>query len=199
MGRLTRRPNRPSTLDMTGPEDYSILNSSEIETTIDALWQRISERFPESGLSSVGRRLLDISRHAAERSRLMNRPVYWLRFLSIAVISLMIGVCLDIPWLFSPHRERLDWVEAVELLEPAMNIVVLIGALVYFFISLERRFKRAKALEAIHELRSVAHIIDMHQLTKDPEALISGLPMTSHSPKSHVDEVRVTAVPGLLQ
>ena len=32
-----------------------------------------------------------------------------------------------------------------------------------------------RALKAIHELRSIAHIIDMHQLTKDPER-ITGAP-----------------------
>ncbi len=34
--------------------------------------------------------------------------------------------------------------------------------------NLETRIKRSRALRAIHELRSLAHVIDMHQLTKDP-------------------------------
>jgi hypothetical protein len=37
------------------------------------------------------------------------------------------------------------------------------------------------ALKALHEFRSVAHVIDMHQLTKDPSAL--GGPRTSSSPQ----------------
>src|SRR5207244_3214974 len=36
--------------------------------------------------------------------------------------------------------------------------------------SWENRIKRRRALKAIHELRALAHIIDMHQLTKDPES-----------------------------
>src|SRR5258708_24597219 len=35
------------------------------------------------------------------------------------------------------------------------------------------RIKRARALKAMHELRSLAHIIDMHQLTKDHESLFT--------------------------
>ena len=35
--------------------------------------------------------------------------------------------------------------------------------------TLETRFKRRKAVRAIHELRALAHIIDMHQLSKDPD------------------------------
>ncbi len=37
-----------------------------------------------------------------------------------------------------------------------------------------------RALKALHELRSIVHVIDMHQLTKDPSAL--GAPRTSSSP-----------------
>ncbi|MBY0229240.1 MAG: hypothetical protein K2W96_08190, partial [Gemmataceae bacterium] len=49
------------------------------------------------------------------------------------------------------------------------------GALVYLFaglvflITLETRWQRARAVQAIHELRAVAHIIDMHQLSKVPD------------------------------
>jgi len=34
---------------------------------------------------------------------------------------------------------------------------------------LERRWRRNQALRWIHELRSLAHVVDMHQLTKDPQ------------------------------
>ena len=47
--------------------------------------------------------------------------------------------------------------------------MVLIGAAIFFLVTLETRVKRRRALAALHELRAIAHIIDMHQLTKDPE------------------------------
>ena len=37
--------------------------------------------------------------------------------------------------------------------------------------TLETRLKRRRALKAIRELRALAHVIDMHQLTKDPERI----------------------------
>ena len=40
---------------------------------------------------------------------------------------------------------------------------------IYFMVSLETRFKRRIALKALYRLRSIIHIVDMHQLTKDPE------------------------------
>jgi hypothetical protein len=35
-------------------------------------------------------------------------------------------------------------------------------------ITLEERLKRRQILKALQELRSIIHVIDMHQLTKDP-------------------------------
>ena len=58
--------------------------------------------------------------------------------------------------------------------EAAINEVVFLGIAVFFFLNLETRLKRRRALRAIHELRSIAHIIDMHQLTKDPERISGG-------------------------
>jgi len=51
-----------------------------------------------------------------------------------------------------------------------------------FLTTLESRVKRARALAMIHELRSIAHIIDMHQLTKDPERVMSTVVTTNVSP-----------------
>ena len=40
-----------------------------------------------------------------------------------------------------------------------------------------------RALKAIHQLRAVAHVIDMHQLTKDPAAYDESYVSTASSPK----------------
>ena len=69
------------------------------------------------------------------------------------------------------------------MLEAVMNVVVLIGAAIFFLLTLEVRLKRQRALNALHELRSVAHVIDMHQLTKDPEKIINKGNRTDSSPK----------------
>jgi len=38
-------------------------------------------------------------------------------------------------------------------------------------------------LSLLHELRVMAHVIDMHQLTKDPESLLATYQQTKSSPK----------------
>jgi len=63
-------------------------------------------------------------------------------------------------------------VDLITLMEAGINDVVLIGAAIFFLLSFETRYKRQRALKAIHELRTIAHVIDMHQLTKDPHRII---------------------------
>ncbi len=52
--------------------------------------------------------------------------------------------------------------------------VPLVFAMFAFIWSLESRWKRHRALRYLHELRSIIHVIDMHQLTKDPHHLDDG-------------------------
>ena len=71
--------------------------------------------------------------------------------------------------------------EVITVLEALINDVVLLSLGLFFLISIETRIKRKRTLAAIHELRSIAHVIDMHQLTKDPAAGPRG--DTASSPK----------------
>ena len=48
---------------------------------------------------------------------------------------------------------------------------------------MEVRLKRNRALKLLHELRSIAHIVDMHQLTKDPATITGTATRTPSSPK----------------
>ena len=49
--------------------------------------------------------------------------------------------------------------------------------------TIEGRLKRKTVLENLHRLRSIVHVIDMHQLTKDPEQVLSPtlMPTTAKS------------------
>jgi len=66
-----------------------------------------------------------------------------------------------------------------------------LGAAIYFLFSLEKRIKRQRALAAIHELRSIAHIIDMHQLTKDPERMFRKWENTPTSPQIQMSPLQL--------
>ena len=76
--------------------------------------------------------------------------------------------------------------ELVQVVESGVNDLILLGAAFYFLVSLENRLKRRKALRALHRLRSQAHIIDMHQLTKDPIRVLVQGPNTLSSPRENM-------------
>jgi len=76
-------------------------------------------------------------------------------------------------------------------LEAAANLTLLTGAAMFSLIKLEQRLKRRRALAALHELRSIVHVIDMHQLTKDPSKFIVG-GNTPSSPPLLLNEFQMT-------
>ncbi len=148
---------------------YGQLDADHISLTIDRLRQRIERRFPGSGLARVCRELDLIAEKARERAAWIARPILPLRA-AVALLSVIIvaGLLATLHSLRAP-TQSFQLVEFVQLLESGINDVVLVGAAIFFLVTLENRIKRHRALAAIHEMRAIAHVIDMHQLTKDPE------------------------------
>lgn len=156
------------------------LDPVKIIETIDRLRLRIESRFPGSGLLGVCGICLRIAEHARERAEFIDRPIYWLRALIVLfVVAMVFGAGLVT--IFLP-RHLLDITENWETIEALTSETLLLSAGLFFLISLETRFKRRRALSAIHELRALAHVVDMHQLTKDPERLLPDWVQSKHSP-----------------
>jgi len=148
---------------------YLALDAAEIVGTIERLGGRIEERFPGSGLGRVCSQLLEIARNARERAVWIAKPILPLRIASAALAVVIIaGLSLMVIQL-RPPPGQFELGPFIQVLEAGINDVVLVGAAIFFLVTLESRIKRRRALRALRELRSIAHIIDMHQLTKDPE------------------------------
>jgi hypothetical protein len=146
-----------------------VLDADAVARTAGLLYRRIDERFPGSGLSGVCRELDRISLLTRERAQWIAKPILSLRILVAILLALIAaGLASTVVSLHRP-KEPLEAFQFIQVLESGINDVVLVGAGVFFLLTLETRIKRKRALEAIKELRAIAHIIDMHQLTKDPE------------------------------
>lgn len=164
-------------MDAKSPISKDALRPDLIVKTIKLLHQRIGERFPNSGLRQVCQKVHDISLNMEKRADWISRPVIWLRALTYFVIVLVV-VASVIP-LVSMRQTPVDGLlnnnnfkDTLELIESGINDIILIGAAIFFLLTIESRYKRKRALAAMHELRSLAHVIDMHQLTKDPHRII---------------------------
>jgi hypothetical protein len=151
----------------------STLDPGQIQATIARLTQRIELRFGGSGLASVVRRLEDIARHTSETTDWISRPLVWLRVLvGIVVLMIVAALALSVRAL-QVQVGPPTLPDLAQGIEAAINDVVYVVVAVFFLVTIETRVKRRRALRAIHELRAIAHVIDMHQLTKDPEWVLA--------------------------
>lgn len=151
------------------------LDPEKIIDTVRALHGRIEARFPGSGLGKVVAELLLVSEETVTRAQWIQRPHLALRAgavaLSFGIVALLIGLLINIR-----QFQFNDFTNSVQALDASISSVVFVGAAILFLVSWESRIKRNRALKAIHELRALAHIVDMHQLTKDPESALRSAP-----------------------
>jgi hypothetical protein len=173
---------------------YRALDPEKVIDTIAALHKRVSERFPGAGLTQVCAELLTIAKENSARVAQVSQRKLGLRLgifaLLMAGAAGLVGVAL---LLFRSVSATADNVYSVlQGLEAAANLTVLLGAGVFFLTRIEERLKRRGAMKALHELRSIIHVIDMHQLTKDPSAVVSVGPGTDSSPPRTLSRFEVT-------
>lgn len=160
---------------------YRHLNAPKIVETVAALQRRIAERFPESGLSKLSGEVHTVAQETVERLHWIQRPHLLLRSVIGLLLVALAGVFIV---LFVTLRasDLLEVGAFIQVLEAGLSSLFFIGASVVFLVTWESRIKRNRALVAIHELRAMAHIVDMHQLTKNPEAVLMPQSSTASSP-----------------
>jgi hypothetical protein len=139
------------------------------------LQHRISTRFPDRTLWEVCREVVGIvdeinagtgiSRRRVSLARLLSRLAIVLVVVFLGgAVALAAGEVLD-------ARGALGPLDMLPLLETIINDLVFGGIAVFFLLRIPERMERARVLRILHRLRSLAHVIDMHQLTKVPERL----------------------------
>lgn len=162
---------------------YRTLDPDKIISTAASLERRIGERFPESGLRGVAKELVGLAADTARSAEETARPMWWLRILVAFVIA---AGALSFVFLGSILTfDRIDRVGfgLVEQIEASINTLVLAGLGLFALVRLEERFKRRRVLRGLHAMRSLVHVIDMHQLTKDPVIFSSDFRPTASSPE----------------
>ena len=83
------------------------------------------------------------------------------------VAATLVAVVLSLRPAFTHGlAQTTDW---VPLTESLVNDLVFAAIAVIFLWAFPERLERRSLLKLLHRLRSLAHVIDMHQLSKDPE------------------------------
>jgi len=165
-------------------QTYSELHPAPVCSTISVLARRIHERFPGSGLSKVAAELVTVAAQNQSVIERLRRPLWWLRGLATLTIAALVALVV---WAAIEFRDLITGVtstlsEALQSIDAATSELIFLSLVVVFLVSLETRLKRRTALRMLHRLRSIAHIVDMHQLTKDPELALHRVEATASSP-----------------
>ena len=163
---------------------YSELQLDLIVRTLESLQQRIEERFPASGLSRVAAELLRVARETGAVLERVRRPNRLLRA-GVAIAVVLIALVLAL-FLYNLPVLSLDVAgigALFQTVEAATQVFIFLALAIFFLVTLETRMHRRVSLQALHRLRSIVHIVDMHQLTKDPEHILTPGMSTASSPE----------------
>jgi hypothetical protein len=164
---------------------FERLEADEVLETAVRLRTRIEARFPDRNLSQVAAALVNPisgARLAARWSvgRAAVVAVCWAAAAAICVAGVFgfKTAVLDTFFAAGEPGVQVDWVPFVE---STINNVVFAGIAVVFLLSIPGRVRRRRSLSALFRLRSVAHVVDMHHLAKDPERVTGTLGPSAES------------------
>ena len=141
-------------------EDNEILRADKVIRAVEQLRFRISERFPNSGLSKVCGTLLDVARVTDMRIAWIERPHWGYRFLVGIVLLVTIAALIYAVGNVEVSAGGFTLADFVQVCEAGLNNLVLIGAAIVFLVSIEARAKRKRVVASVNRLRSIAHLIE---------------------------------------
>jgi hypothetical protein len=155
---------------------YQQLDHVAVVETVEGVRARIVARFPDRDLGGVAAEVSSAATRAAAAARppVLRRVVRLLCFVLAGLVGIGTVTAIVIVVRSALHaakgRAPFDWLPVIE---SAVNDVAFAGIAVVFLLTVSGRLDRRAILSELHRLRSLAHVIDMHQLTKDPERYLS--------------------------
>jgi hypothetical protein len=171
---------------------YATLDPEKIISTLVKLERRISERFPGAGLAKVCAELARFASENSARVAHISKPNKGLRVFIAGFVVVSLAVLLYVAQIIEFKRDSENLYGVVQGIDSFINVLIVAGAAVFFLFTLEERIKRRRALADLHGLRSFVHVIDMHQLTKDPSHGAHVSQATPSSPKRNMTPAELT-------
>lgn len=161
---------------------YERLEADAVLATAQRLQGRIQARFPDRNLSRVAEQLVTVATDL-DQAVARTLPVRVVRVAGLVLIAALlvlavISVVAVGVEMLGNGSDAVNWMSTVSTM---ISNLVYVGVAVLFLWVLPAQLERQRILGELHRLRSLAHVIDMHQLTKDPERFADAYRPTSHS------------------
>ena len=168
------------------PPQFETLDPRVVIKLAQTLANRVGERFPSRGLANAAVELARNAVHISSEARRLSHRNRWLQMLTVCLFLLgfaaVVRVAKSVPWTLT-FGENTEVFQALQGIDAGIHMIVLTALVVLFSMNWEMRAKRRRAIEGLQSLRAYAHVVDMHQLNKDPAALAANLPPTRSSPE----------------
>ena len=157
-------------------ELHEPLEVDPVRQTVQRLHDRIGARFPERGLRKAAADLLTMVDNVEDgprsnQSRIRTARLASRLLIAAILVATLVAVALAFHDALTDGDRIASSLDVLPLIETTVNDIVFAALAVFFLFSFPERLQRGRTLQLLHQLRSLAHIIDMHQLTKDPEQL----------------------------
>jgi len=169
---------------------YQQLNIDKIIEIIQTLSLRIQDRFPQADLLNVNSELKELAIKSKATNAQLAKPYILIRIAFILLIFIASASIIYTMFMLKFDDSLLAVQNFITVSEAFLNETVTIGFAFYFLYKFEDFIKQKKILTALQELRTIAHIIDLHQLTKDPTHILAE--KTKNSPKREFTKAEVS-------
>lgn len=160
------------------------LAADVVGDTVAALERRIEARFGERGLTKavrdLGSLVILVKAEAGESRNRLRRMTVSARVASMIIVASTL-IALAVSLRSTVTNGLAETADYVPLVESVINDLVFAAIAVVFLWAFPERLERRALLRLLHRLRSLAHVIDMHQLSKDPEQLSPAYVPTAES------------------
>jgi hypothetical protein len=158
---------------MPTPSEFRHIEAARLRETTAWLEKRILATFPGRALGNLAFDLGDLVGDVEADCGRLAKPNWPLRILAAsAILLLFLLLCASFSALPLKPADA-TWIDLLQGIEAALNELVMAGLVILFLASLENRRKRGQALAGLRDLRGMAHVIELHQMTKDPEIALA--------------------------
>ncbi len=160
------------------------ISAEMLSETATSIHRRIVERFPQANLRNLAASVAIKVENVADAAKRDFAPRW---FITLVLFLLVTAVLSAAGWglyRMGLHFGSPDWTELVQSADAALQMILVIGVAVWSLLSLGHKLQRSRQLAYLESLREFIHLLDLHQLEKDPDRL-SRRPdeNTSSSPK----------------
>lgn len=147
---------------------YRTINPTKLVLTISKMADRVENQFPASGLSAVANEVAAVAEGTVARVVEIKKPRIVLRCIVGLLVLLVLSGPLVFSLLLSFSEEVTNLGDFLEATDAGLHMLLVLAGGIIFLVGMENRGRRNDALEALAEFRSLAHLVDLHQINKDP-------------------------------